>query len=71
MTTLEGKIEEAFEKSIPGKVSYCVCYLRVSKALVATFLHIIHTLMNVCSHVTITIVNTQDNLPHKFPKTPL
>lgn len=39
MTTLEGKIEEAFEKSIPGKVSYCVCHLRVSKALVEPYTH--------------------------------
>ena len=39
MTTLEDKIEEAFEKSIPGKVSYCVCYLRVSKALVKPYTH--------------------------------
>lgn len=37
--TLEGKIEEAFEKSIPGKVSYCVCYLRVSKALEEPYTH--------------------------------
>lgn len=37
--TLEGKIEEAFEMSIPGKVSYCVCYLRVSKALEEPYTH--------------------------------
>lgn len=36
--TLEGKIEEALRRAF-RKVSYCVCYLRVSKALEEPYTH--------------------------------